>query len=114
MTKNGSNSEEFHKACDNQGPTLILIKTTKNRTFGGFTPLNWITRGGGQKDQSNQTFIFSLDLMKKYDLINKNKDAIICSSDGPKFGDCDIKLKSNLKEGQTFAIILQILFQIII
>ena len=49
--------------------------------MGGFTPLNWITIGRGQKDQSNQTFIFSLDLMKKYDLVNKNKDSIICSSD---------------------------------
>ena len=103
MSKNGSLSKDFHKACDNQGPTLILIKSKNNKTFGGFTPLNWIDKGGGQYDKSNQTFLFSLNLMKKYDMININKLAIKCASYGPNFGDWDFKLGENLKEGVTYA-----------
>ena len=102
MSKNGSNSVDFHRICNNQGPTLIIIKTTKDRIFGGFTPLDWKNQGN-YKDLSNQTFIYSLNLMKKYDMINKNRDAIKCASYGPNFGDCDIKLNSNLTEGETFA-----------
>jgi len=42
MSKNGNDSDDFHKYCDNKGPTLTLIKTEKNQIFGGFTPLNGI------------------------------------------------------------------------
>ena len=41
MSIHGYSSYDFHKYCDNAGPTLILIKTTKDKIFGGFTPLNW-------------------------------------------------------------------------
>ena len=103
MDENNSKSEEFHKACDNQGPTLVLIRTKTKRTFGGFTPLDWGKSGGGIKDESNQTFIFSLDLNKKYDMLKVREQAINRSSDGPKFGDCDIKIESNMKNGVSFA-----------
>ena len=35
MSINGSSSKDFHKYCDNQGATLTLLKTTKNKIFGG-------------------------------------------------------------------------------
>ena len=74
MSKNGSSSKDFHKFCDNQGPTLIIIKTKNDRIFGGFTPLNWaIKKEYNIYDESNQTFLFSLNLMKKFDMINKKK-----------------------------------------
>ena len=41
MNSNGTRSEDFHRYCDNKGPTLTLVKTTKNKIFGGFTPLDW-------------------------------------------------------------------------
>ena len=68
MNQKGSINKEFHKYCDNVGPTLTLIKTTKNKIFGGFTPLNWNIKGS-QFDESNQKFIFSLYLEKKFDMI---------------------------------------------
>jgi len=33
---NGWSSDEFHKLCDNKGPTLTIIKAN-DRIFGGFT-----------------------------------------------------------------------------
>lgn len=33
--------DDFHNNCDNQGPTLIIIKEIKGRVFGGFTTQCW-------------------------------------------------------------------------
>ena len=104
MSENGSKSDDFHNYCDNQGQTLTLIKTTKNKIIGGFTPLNWKNQGNGINDPSNQTFIFSLNLKKKYNMIKKGHFGIYCSERyGPNFGDCDLCLKENMKIGQTYA-----------
>ena len=104
MSENGSKSEDFHKYCDNKGPTLILIKTIKNRIFGGFTPLSWDDKTGSKFDKLNQTFLFSCDMRKRYDIINNNKKAIKCSRGyGPYFGGYDFGFQQNLKEGKTFA-----------
>ena len=104
MNKNGSSSKDFHKYCDNNGPTLTLIKTIKNKIFGGFTPLNWDISGVDKIDENNQTFIFSLSSMKKYDMINKDKSAICCNREyGPSFGASDFCILSNMKKGETYA-----------
>ena len=104
MNINGTSSKDFHKHCDNQGPTLTLVKTTKNKIFGGFTPLDWDITGIDKIDENNQTFVFSLNLMKKYDLINKEKSAICCNKEyGPSFGVSDFFIESNMKTGETYA-----------
>ena len=104
MSENGYRSEDFHKYCDNKGPTLTLVKTKKNHIFGGFTPLDWKNEGGEINDKSNQSFIFSLNLMKKYDMIKKGGKAIRClKNEGPDFGDEDFSLMENMKKGRTFA-----------
>ena len=105
MTEHGTNGKSFHNYCDNKGPTLTLIKTNKNKIFGGFTPLNWENDGKTKFDKSNQTFIFSLNLNKKFDMISTNKRAIqgFEIDYGPNFGDYDFGLATNLKEGQTYA-----------
>ena len=103
MSENGSYSKDFHKYCDNKGPTLTLVKTTKNKIFGGFTPLNWDNSSYIKIDESNQTFIFSLNLTKKYNMIKKGGDSYCTSSHGPNFGNFDFFLKSNMKQGGTYA-----------
>ena len=104
MSENGTNSKDFHKFCDNKGPTLTLVKTTKNKIFGGFTPLNWDNKGGQLNDDSNQTFIFSLNLIKKYDMINKGGKGIYCSNKwGPDFGADDFGIKEDMNNGVTYA-----------
>ena len=104
MSENGTNSKYFHKICNDKGPTLTLVKTTNNKIFGGFTPLNWNNEGGCINDKSNQTFIFSLNLKKKYNMNKQNGYGIDCYPDyGPNFGNCDFYLKENMKEGATYA-----------
>ena len=105
MSKNGSNSADFHNYCDNKGPTLTIVKTTKNMIFGGFTTLDWKDSGGYIFDKSNQTFIFSLNLDKKYDMIKKGGYGIyyLKESYGPVFGGVDFGLYKNMKNGVTHA-----------
>ena len=104
MSINGSSSKDFHKYCDNQGATLTLLKTTKNKIFGGFTPLDWESKISNKIDKNDQTFLFSLNKMKKYDMINKEKRAIYCNANnGPYFGGRDFSIESNMKEGEIFA-----------
>lgn len=103
-SNNGSNSTDFHKYCDDKGPTLSLIETKDNLIIGGFTPLNWKNdKGVSVYDFSNQTFIFSLNTMKKYDLIDPNKKKAIYNwvEYGPNFGDGNIRLKKNLNLGES-------------
>ena len=105
-SENGNTSNDFHKYCDNKGPTLTIIKTDNKYIIGGFTPLNWEANKKGVilYDQSNQTFIFSLNLMKKYDLIDpKKKRAIYNSKDnGPNFGNSNIRVNNNLNDGTIY------------
>ena len=107
MSINGNSSKDFHKYCDNQGPNLILVKTKKNKIFGGFTPLSWENKGKDKYDKKNQTFIFSLNFMKKYDMIDTKIGAIYCSEgNGPYFGGYtsrDFSIGSNMKKGETYA-----------
>ena len=100
MSQNGYSGSDFHKYCDNKGPTLVLIQTNKNNNFGGFTPLNWKNKSY-PIDDLNQTFVFS---NKKFDMINKNNYAIRCySNEGPVFGDCDIKLGDDMRKVESYA-----------
>ena len=86
MSENGDDCSDFHKYCDNKGPTLTLVKTKNNKIFGGFTPLNWENKNIQKNDESNQTFIFSLNLKKKYNLIKQGDLGICCYSKyGPFF-----------------------------
>ena len=104
MSINGYSNKDFYKYCENIGPSLTLIKTTKNKIFGGFTPLNLKKNAGKIYDDSNQTFIFSLNLMKKFDMLNRDNLAFYCDDKyGPYFGNCDFCLKENMKVGTTYA-----------
>ena len=104
MTENGSDSTNFHEFCNEKGPTLTLISTNEGKKFGGFTPLEWKNEGGFISDESLQTFIFSLNLNKKYDLKDLEKNAIkLDSNNGPNFGNGDIIVYQNMKEGKTYA-----------
>ena len=104
-SENGFTSKDFHDYCDNKGPTLLLIKTTKDQIFGGFTPLNWgYDHNDEIIDKLGLTFLFSLTNNKIYDIINKEKEAIRnFISNGPYFGNSDLSLGDNLQYGVTFA-----------
>ena len=103
MTINGDKGNDFHRLCDHMGPTLTLMKTSQNFIFGSFTPLDWDKTSSFKFDNSNQTFIFSLNLLKKYDMINDKGQAIKCTNGGPIFGNFDFGVYEDMKKGKIYA-----------
>jgi len=79
-TVDNDRSLTFHKKCDQSQTTLIILETIKGCRFGGFTKRTW--RGGDVEKPDNESFLFSLNKMKIYNLVKGDK-AIGCS---PKFG----------------------------
>ena len=79
----GDAATVFHEKCDKIKNTLILIKASGNKRFGGFTTETWDGNDINKKDE--KSFIFSIDKMKIYDII-PGENAINCNPDlGPVF-----------------------------
>jgi hypothetical protein len=96
-SRDGFQAFQFHSKCDKKGATVTIIKSQNGYLFGGFTPLNWESFGNWYKDDSKQSFIFTLINPHnieptQYQLIEPEK-AIFCFSNyGRTFGDFDIHI----------------------
>ena len=80
----------FHEKCDNKNNTLIIIKSSKGKKFGGYNPLLWNISDKYNND--SKTFLFSLDLKKKF-IIDKENEinfASIGKNDCILFGNGDL------------------------
>ena len=80
----------FHKKCDAAENSLVLIKSANNKRFGGYTSCSWEGNSIEKKDEN--AFVFSLDKMQIYDII-QGEDAIGCYPKyGPVFLGCQIRI----------------------
>ena len=66
-TVDGDSINDFDKKCLNKGPTLLIIKSSKDKIFGGFSEKNWTPIGGVSSPDS---FLFNIYLKKKYNINN--------------------------------------------
>ena len=57
-SRDGFDARRFHLLCDNKGPTLSAVKSTKGNVFGGFTSVSWNSSGYSFDDKN--AFLFSL------------------------------------------------------
>ena len=66
-SENAFDPAVFHEKCDDQGPTLTIIKSGKGKVFGGYTDIPWgIIEGGNFAEGDNNTFVFSLRPNSKF------------------------------------------------
>ena len=90
----------FHYFCDNTPHTFTLIKTEFGNVIAGYTPLAWNSSSYYSHDVEGLSFLLSLDMMKKMEIVDRKK-AILCSTgDGPIFGqgyDICIRDQCNLQ-----------------
>ena len=63
-SRDGWEHTDFHRLCDEKGPTVVIVKVDNGRLCGGYCSIGWKSDGGGKID--NNSFLFSLDLLKKY------------------------------------------------
>ncbi|KAJ5073796.1 pep-cterm sorting domain-containing protein [Anaeramoeba ignava] len=102
--RDGFNSQNWHKAVDGKGKTLVIIKTNQNFIFGGFTQVGFKYGNPGDINDLN-AFIFSLrndkgDRIPAKFTIKQPQYAIYSRLDhGPVFGNGDFYLYSDLKAG---------------
>ena len=95
-------AEAFHEKCDFAKSTLVLVKSTNGKRFGGYTSCTW--KGNNIEKKDDNAFVFSLDKMRIYD-IKSGEDAIGCYPKfGPVFLGCQIRIYDEFftKGGTTF------------
>ena len=73
------------------------MKTSKQRTCGGFTSLPWDYKGQTKKDES--AFVFSVDDKKIYKPSNSDKAVGHWLDQGPVFGEDTLALRFDLRTG---------------
>ena len=84
----GDLNSTFYEKCKNKYPTMVFVKTSENLRFGGFTSVSWPEHRYNYDDNS---FLFSLDKRKKYNIIEKNKAIYFNKNSSFCFGSgCDL------------------------
>jgi len=87
-TKDGFDSNIFHRKCDNKGPTVVIVHSNMGNVFGGYTTVPWTASGSYRND--NDAFIFLLRSVRgeraKYTCKNAGNAVYHHASYGPTFG----------------------------
>ena len=84
-TRDGDMGQDFHKLCDGLSPILLIIKTTHNVRFGGYTETYFEGTDEYLGKKDDNAFIYNLDNRKYYN-IKKGENAILCYKNyGPVF-----------------------------
>ncbi len=101
-SRDGWTKQIFIDKAFNKGPTLILLKTTKNAICGGFTTVNWENSNVYKRD--TEAFVFNVDT--KFTPNNYDK-AIYTEPKGFTFGNGILRLTGDkLNENAEYALCL--------
>ena len=96
----GDKAEIFHKKCDGAKSTLVLVKSSNDKRFGGYTSCDW--KGNNIEKKDDDAFVFSLDKRKIYDIIPEELAIGCYPRYGPVFLGCQIRIYDEfLKNGGT-------------
>jgi len=98
--KDGFMNKIFHMKCDNKGPTIVIMKTTKGKLSGGYTSESWETPPGNKWKQDTTAFLFSIDLETTYPINDPQKTIFCCAEFGPYFGNCDLGIHGEPLNGK--------------
>jgi hypothetical protein len=100
-TKDGFTIDDFHRCCDDQGPTITIIESSNNYLFGGYTSIGWNHHQGAKSSVADRNaFIFTLSnphgmSPTKYTIKSSGEHAIIPNAMGPTFGQYDLCVYPN-------------------
>jgi len=86
-SEDGDESGDFHSACTNVGPTIVIIETTTGNIFGGYTDLEWTPAQGTGYQRSTNSFVFGVrPNLKLLTISNEDQGIYRDSQYGPTFG----------------------------
>ena len=63
-SRDGFTTQTFHSQCDYLSPTISLIRSDRNKIFGGYTEQTWNYSGTYKRD--DEAFLFSFSNNEKY------------------------------------------------
>ena len=100
-SKHGFGMKKFHEKCDGVDPTLIIIHSSEGRVFGGYTDIEWQSKGGG-KTGNKTSFIFSLRPEEDNKLVRLNHlaNVEVYHDDTLTFGVQTFEIKDDCQEGE--------------
>ncbi|CAF1070043.1 unnamed protein product [Adineta steineri] len=99
-TRDGFESNDFHRLCNNRGATLTLIKARnrlsmkkRNSIFGGYTTIPWSSRTVHYRDPQAFLFLFDHEKLTRFNIRTNDEIAVSHSvASGPIFGYGDINI----------------------
>jgi len=86
-SRDGQTSADFIRECSNQGPTVVIVETTKGALFGGYTDGDW--KSSNTFVPSSSAFLFRLRPSFKMYPVKGGRESYATqshSSWGPTFG----------------------------
>ncbi|CDW86106.1 UNKNOWN [Stylonychia lemnae] len=118
-TRDGYKASDFHKICDNKGPTITFILSEQGLVFGGYTSVSWKSTDTYQSKEDHQAFIFSLTnktLHTKYRIfdhaVGHDKEYLMIFSGDIRIKDkCNAHVESTSELGMTYTMINNQKFQ---
>ena len=81
-TRDGWTTGDFHRLCDNRGPTLCLLQTNKDYMSAGFTSIAWSTNNTNVEDASAMVFALT-DKLQAFKTKNPEKAVYYHMGTGP-------------------------------
>ena len=100
-SRDGDSAIKFHNICDKYSNLIILIKTNEGIRFGGFTSNKFKSTSHVKLD--NSAFLFSLDLMKIFNILPGNYAIYCYNNTGPCFSKGSLYIPNSFftKYGKT-------------
>ena len=57
-SRDGFRANDFHRVCDDKGPTATLIKSEEGHVFGGYTSVSWTSPNSVILQKDDNAFLF--------------------------------------------------------
>ena len=88
-SRDGFECQRFHSHCDDQGPTITVVRTTEGYVFGGYTDQSW--NSSNSWIPSSKAFLFALRCYAglgptKMPVVSESQATYGHTSYGPVFG----------------------------
>ena len=96
MTRDGRTSTDIRNKIIGHSNLLVLIKTNRNKIFGGYTSIEIDDGIGFRKDE--HAFLFSIDLNEKFEVIETEEAMFLSKRVGLNFGSGDIVIFDELEK----------------
>ena len=98
-SRDGFSASDFHRKCDNAGPTVTIIKSQFGKICGGYTSRSWTTPAACGTFEDSKAFTFSITRKMKCLVREDKRRVAVChwTTFGPEFTN-EIEVRGTFKD----------------